>query len=134
MTDRLSRERLADRGGVEPGYVDRLAALGILTAADDGTFAASVRRVVRLVHSFDGSGITPEHIGEAIQSGQLSLGFLDQPSYDRFAGLSDTTFREVSERSDIPVDALTIVREAMGYGTASPGDRIRDDELEVVPL
>src|SRR6266516_4583308 len=94
MTDRLSRDRLADRSGVEPGYIDRLVTLGILTAAEDGTFAGSSRRVVRLVRSFDGSGITPEHIGEAIRAGQLSLAFLDQPSYEHFAGLSDTTFQE----------------------------------------
>ena len=134
MTDRLSRDRLADRSGVEPGYIDRLVTLGILTAAEDGTFAGSSRRVVRLVRSFDGSGITPEHMGEAIRAGHLSLAFLDQPSYEHFAGLSDTTFQEVSERSGIPVGLLMMTREAIGYGIASPEDRMRDDELEAVPL
>ena len=134
MADRLSRDRLADRSGVDPGYVDRLVSLGILTAADDGTFAGSARRVVRLVRSFDGSGITPEHIGEAVRAGQLSLAFLDQPSYERFSGLSDATFQEVSERSGIPLDVLTMTREAIGYGIAAPGDRMREDELEAVPL
>src|SRR6478672_4496522 len=83
MGDRLSRDRLADRSGVDPEYLDRLVSLGILTMAIDGTFAGSARQVVRLVRSFDGSGITPEHIGEAVRAGQLSLAFLDQPGYER---------------------------------------------------
>ncbi|HXJ63570.1 MAG TPA: adenylate cyclase regulatory domain-containing protein [Actinomycetota bacterium] len=134
MGDRLSRERLADRSGVDPEYVDRLVSLGILTVPVDGTFAGSACQVVRLVRSFDGSGITPEHIGEAVRTGQLSLAFLDQPGYERFSGLSDTTFQEVSERSGIPLNVLTMTREAIGYGMAAPGDRMRDDELEAVPL
>jgi adenylate cyclase len=134
MTERLPRNRLADRGGVEPGYVDRLVELGILTAAEDGTFASTAHRIVRLVRSFDVSGITPEQVGEAIHAGHLSLAFLEQPSYDKFAGLSDATFQEVSDRSGIPVDLLTLTREAIGYGRASPEDRMRDDELEQVPL
>src|SRR3954463_8637081 len=48
MGDRLSRDRLADRSGVDPEYLDRLVSLGILTAAVDGTFAGSARQVVRL--------------------------------------------------------------------------------------
>jgi adenylate cyclase len=134
MTERLSRDRLATRSGVEPGYLDRLVALGILRAADDGSFPGSAHRIVRLARTFEDSGITPEHIGEAIRGGQLSLAFMDEPGYDRFSGLSDTTFREVSERSGVPVDVLTMAREAAGYGTAAPEDRMRDDELEVVPL
>jgi class 3 adenylate cyclase len=134
MGDRLSRERLADRSGVDPEYVDRLVSLGILTVPVDGTFAGSACQVVRLVRSFEGSGITPEHIGEAVRAGQLSLAFLDQPGYERFSGLSDTTFQQVSERSGIPLNVLTMTREAIGYGLAAPGDRMRDDELEAVPL
>jgi hypothetical protein len=134
MTDRLSRDRLADRSGVEPGYIDRLVALGILTGADDGTFAGSTHRIVRLVRSFDGSGITPEDIGEAIHGGQLSLAFLDQPSYGRFAGLSDTTFQEVSERSGIPIDVLTMMREAIVYDTAAPEERIARRRTRGGPL
>jgi adenylate cyclase len=134
MSERVSRDRLAIRSGVEPGYLDRLVALGILSAAEDGSFAGSAHRTVRLTRTFEGAGITPEHIGEAVRAGQLSLAFLDEPSYDRFAGLSDMTFQEVSERSGVPVDVLAAAREAMGYGTAAPGDRIRDDELEVAPL
>ena len=134
MAERLSRDRLATRSGVEPGYLDRLVALGILRAADDGSFPGSAHRIVRLARTFEDSGITPGHIGEAIRGGQLSLAFMAEPGYDRFSGLSDATFREVSERSGVPVKVLMLVREATGYSTAAPEDRMRDDELEVVPL
>jgi hypothetical protein len=47
MTGRLPRGGLAARSGVEAAYLDRLVALGILWAADDGSFAGSAQRCGR---------------------------------------------------------------------------------------
>jgi adenylate cyclase len=54
--------------------------------------------------------------------------------YDRFAGLSAHSFREVSEREEIPLELLLVVRDAIGFAQAVPEDPMREDELQLVPL
>jgi adenylate cyclase len=66
--------------------------------------------------------------------GGLSFDFLDRPVYDRFAGLSARSFREVSEREGIPLELLLVVRDAIGFAQADPDDPMREDELQLVPL
>ena len=44
------------------------------------------------------------------------------------------TFAELSERSGVPIDVLTVLRVAAGGKAAGPDDRVREDELEVLPL
>jgi hypothetical protein len=39
----------------------------------------------------------------AVRDGALSFTFLDVSAFDRFGGLSEFTFEEVSERSGIPM-------------------------------
>jgi class 3 adenylate cyclase len=126
---------LIDRAGVLPGDVIRLVALGILTPGDGprGFSRGDVRRA-RIAMSLDHAGLPLTAIAEAIRRGDLSLDFVDQPSYDRFASFADDTFREVSARAGIPLELLVVVREAMGFAQADPDDRVRETELEVVPL
>jgi adenylate cyclase len=73
-------------------------------------------------------------LGEAIGRGELSLDFVDQPGYDRFTGHEDVTFRQLSERTAIPLELLLIVREAMGSALPDPDERVREAELKVVPF
>jgi adenylate cyclase len=73
-------------------------------------------------------------IGEAVQSGWLSLDFVDTATYDRFASFSSETFGDVSARTGIPLETLCVIREASGSAAPAAGDRIREDELRVVPL
>jgi class 3 adenylate cyclase len=54
--------------------------------------------------------------------------------YDRFAAISGQTFREVAERSGVPLSLVLLVRETAGFALADPDDRMREDELDVVPL
>jgi len=117
---------------VDPGYVEVLIGLGIITPAD-GWFSAGDARRVRMIQSLERAGLPLEGMGTAVRNGDLSLDFLDLASYDRFAGLSDTTFQDLSARTGLPVELLTVVREAMGFARPEPGDTMRDDELLVVP-
>jgi adenylate cyclase len=131
---RVSPSQIADRAGVEPGYVTRLTELGILEQSEDGLLRDRDVRRVRIVQTLEGSGLPLEGLGQAIRSGALSLGFIDSPSYDRWSSQSDTTFRSLSERTGIPIALLTVIREAMGSPPPDAGDRVREDELLVVPL
>jgi hypothetical protein len=66
---------------------------------------------------------------EALERGELSFAFLDLPVWDRFSGLSQQSFREVSSQEAIPLELLMVVREAIGFAQADPDDRMREDEL-----
>ena len=74
-----------------------------------------------------------EGIATAVRDGSLSFDYLDASAFDRFAEVSRTTFREVSERTGIGLDLLKVVREAVGFAEPRPEDSVRSDELSVVP-
>jgi adenylate cyclase len=129
----LMRVEAADKAGVEPEYVDRLIELGIVVPdANDRLTTGDVRRM-QLARTLEGAGIGLEALAAGLRSGRLSLGFMDTPAYQRFATLSGETFRQVSERSGVPLELLMIGREATGGAMPSPDDRMREDELVLVP-
>jgi adenylate cyclase len=129
-----SRDEAAERAGVEPGFVARLVELGILAPRDTDRFSSGDVRRVLMARSFEDAGVPLDGVGAAIGSGALSLDFLDAASYERFAALGTETFREVSDRAGIPLELLTVVRESIGLAQPSPDDRMRQDELAVVPF
>jgi adenylate cyclase len=101
--------------------------------ADSGFSSGHVRRA-SIVNSLEQSGLPLAGIAEAIRTGVIGLDFVDQPTYDRYDGLGNVTFRELSTETGVPVDLLLVIREAMGFAQAGPDDRLRDDELRVVPI
>jgi class 3 adenylate cyclase len=130
----ISQRQVAERAGVDPTYVGRLVDLGALVPARDATFSEGDARRARLFRGLERSGLPIETVLEALDRGELSFAFLDVPVYDRFAALSRKSFREVSAQEAIPLELLLVVREAIGFAHAAPDDRMRDDELRVVPI
>jgi class 3 adenylate cyclase len=126
--------RLAARAGVDIAYVERLSDLGILPNRDAEADLTGDERRIRVVVGLDRGGIPLDVLGEAIRQGHLSLDFVEQPSYDRFAGYTDRTFRALSEGTQIPLDLLMFVREASGSARPRPDDLVRETELRVVPF
>jgi adenylate cyclase len=130
----FSRQAVAERAGVDVAHVDQIVEVGIIAPGDDGRFSAGAIQRVGVVLGLERAGMSLAVVGEAIGRGDLSLDFVDQPSYRRFASVGTETFREVGARTGVPVELLMVIREAMGFAQPSPDDRIRDDELHVVPL
>ena len=133
MTVELELEQAAERAGVQPAYLLRLRELGIIREGGGAFSDGDVRRALT-ARSLEGAGISLEVLGGAIRNGALDLDFLDSEAYERFAGLSDETFREVSDRTGVPIELLMAVRESIGMAQPSPDDRMRDDELGVLPF
>jgi adenylate cyclase len=129
-----SIEVAADRAGVGPEEMARLTALGILTGDPEAGYTDSDVRRALIVEALERSGLSIEGLGELIRAGQVSLEFVDHAGYNVFAALSDTTFAHLSERTGIAVERLTVLRDVTGGKTAAPEDRVREDELEVLPL
>jgi adenylate cyclase len=129
----LSQQEIADRAGVDLAYVGRLVDLGLLRPAG-GAFSEGDARRARLFRGFEGAGLPLDALVEALEGGELSFAFLDHPVYDRFSHLSSQSFREVSIEEGVPVDLLMVVRESIGFAQPEPDDRMREDELRVVPI
>jgi adenylate cyclase len=129
-----TKQELAQRAGVDPDYLDRLVELGVLTpAGGDGFSPGDVLRA-RWLQSLERAGVPLEGVAAAIRDGALSFSFLDVGAYDRFAGLSGTTFQELSAQTGISLELLGVVREAVGFAAPRPQDQVHDNELSVVPL
>ncbi len=115
-------------------YVDRLVELAILAPARGDHFSPGDVRRVLMVQALDGAGIPPAELAAAITRGELSLAFMDTASYEKFSALAGETFAELSARTGVPLHLLTLIREAIGSAQPSPDDRVREDELAIVPF
>ena len=101
MTVPLTLEQAGERAGVEPGYLLRLHELGIIPGNGDAFSDGDVRRALT-ARSLEGAGIPLDVLGDAIRRGALNLNFLDSEAYERFVGLCDETFQQVSEHACHP--------------------------------
>ena len=128
-----TRAEVGRQAGVDPEYVHRLVELGILRPGAGDAFSLGDVRRARWVRSFEEAGVPLEGMGAAVREGALSFSYLDASAFDRFAGLGGTTFRQLSDKTGIPIDLLKVVREAVGFAEPRPEDIVRGDELSVVP-
>ncbi len=129
-----SGEDVAERAGVEPSFLVRLVDLGILAPEGPDRFSPGDVRRVLMASSLEGAGIPIDDVAGAIRHGALSLEFLDAAAYERFSAIGAETFQQVSDRTGIPLELLTVIREAIGMAQPSPDDRLREDEMAIVPF
>ncbi|HET9778993.1 MAG TPA: hypothetical protein VFP81_06885 [Propionibacteriaceae bacterium] len=134
MAEYSSRADAANRSGVDRGYIDRLIELGVLSPdSSDRLTKGDVRRA-QMAQTLENAGIALDSLAASIKRGHGDLGFMDAPAYERFGTLSDETFEGVSRRTGLPLNLLMLIREATGGATPAANDRVREDELAVVPL
>jgi adenylate cyclase len=129
-----TRQEVAQRAGVDPDFVDRLVEFGVLTPDAGGAFSPGDALRARWLQSLERAGVPLEGLASAVRDGVLSFSFLDVGAYDRFAGLSGTTFHQLSAQTGIPLELLMVVREAFGFAEPHPQDTVHHNELSVVPL
>jgi adenylate cyclase len=127
-------EDVAERAGVEPSYVVRLVDVGVLSPEENERFSPGDVRRVLMARSLEDAGIPLDEVVAAIHHGALSLAFADAAGFERFAGLAAETFRQVTDRTGIPLELLMVVREAIGMAPPAPDDRLREDEMTIVPF
>jgi adenylate cyclase len=128
--DRIAEDELVERTGFDREHLRRLADLGILERADDGTFPRREIVRARAVADLESLGVQPEGIARAIGSGYLSLGYLE--SSGRRLPRSEATFAEVAD--DLGITFATLERIYVAYGLArpAPDERILQEDLEEV--
>lgn len=123
----------ARRAGVSATDVGRMTELGLLTGSDGTYTDADVRRV-QVVALLEESGLDAGSIAQVVRTTGFSLGFIDQAGYGVFSALSDVTFGQLSHRTGLPLEQLTVLRDVTGGKAAGPDDLVREHELEILPL
>jgi adenylate cyclase len=73
-------------------------------------------------------------VAAAIQRGDLSLDFMNMSHFGRLSSHTDVTFQELAEKTKTPLELLLVIREAAGFAEPQPRDRVRENELLIVPL
>ncbi len=130
MADSL--ERTADRAGVSVAYVARLAELGLID--HDGEVGDGGVRRIQVIEALERAGMAVDGVAELVRRGRFSLDFIDAAGNNVFAALGQETFADVAGRTGVPIEVLMTIREAAGGRTPNPDDRVREDELAIVPL
>jgi adenylate cyclase len=130
----LDVSRVAERAGVEPAFVQRVRELGLLTMSGERSPAGDAVHRVQVLDVLDRGGVSLDALATVVRTGSMDLDSIDAATRGAFSALSDDTFAGVSERTGIPLDLLLAIRDAVGGPAASPDDRVREDELEIVPL
>lgn len=128
----LSIEQVAERGGVDVDYVDRLVELGALEPRD-GRFTERDVHVVALLRTWDSAGLAPESILKAVSEGELSFAFLETPAWTLPPRL-ELTYRELAVREGVPLDLILELHEAIGFEAPDPDERGREDDHVMIGL
>ena len=129
-----TREEAARRAGVSVEALDGLIEMGIVSPDSKHRFSEGNVRKVGVVYRLEAAGIPLDLLAEALQTGDLTLDFIDDPSYSVFTSFTGETFEELSIRTGIPMSLLVAIREATGSAAPFPKDRVREDEMVIVPL
>ena len=129
-----SRQEAADRAGVSIEDLDTLLELRLIAPDEDGSFSQGTVRKIGLLASLMASRLPMEFFVSGLKGGAMSVDFLDDPAYSHFSAFTRESFAEVSLRTGVPVDLLMVIREAIGWAMPEPTDRMREIELEMVPL
>ncbi len=126
-------EVAAQRAGVGATDVTRMTELGLLTGTE-GTYTDADIRRIQIVALLVESGLDIESIASVVGRSGFSIGCIDQAGYDVFSALADVTFEQLSQRTGIPLEQLTVLRDVTGGKPARPDDLVREHELEILPL
>lgn len=125
--DRIGEDELLERTGFDRDHVRRLAELGILERAEDGTYPRREIVRARVVADLEALGVAPEGIAQALSSGHLTFGYLEA-SGRRFPR-SELTFAEAAEELGIPFHSLERIYVAYGLARPSPDEHVREEDL-----
>jgi YHS domain-containing protein len=131
-SDRLTEAELAGRSGTTPDRIRELVEFGILGPDEDGTFPRRDVMRARVVAYLQGMGIGAADLGRALQSGHLTLGYLEAAG--RQHPRSAMTHEEVAEQIGLAFETLARVYVAFGLRAPQRGERVREEDLAVLDI
>jgi adenylate cyclase len=127
-------EKAARRAGVEVESVSRYAALGLIDLEGTGGFSDEDIRRIQVFQTLEQAGLPIDGVAGLVNSGRLSLGFIEAAGQYVFVPLSDRTFVEVSESTGLSMETLASIRESLGGVPPDPDDLVGEEELDILAL
>jgi hypothetical protein len=124
----------AARAGVNKDSLSRYRDLGLVGTKGEDIYSDVDIRRMQVFQMLEDAGIPIEAVATMAAEGHMSLDFIESAGRFVFVPLSDRTFGEVSAETGIPVETLSVIREALGGGSPRPEDRMGEEELAIVPL
>jgi class 3 adenylate cyclase len=129
-----SIRELAKQAEVSPDLVERLIELGAIEPKDgDEAYSSKESGRVRLLHAWEEAGLPPEDVMSLVDTGELSIDWLDTPVIARAARL-DVTFEQLCSEAEIPLTTIQALYEAIGFAPPEPTDHIRAGDRELTEL
>ncbi len=130
VADRLTEEDLAARSGASVDRLRELVQLGILEPDHHGTFPRRDVMRARLLAHLRSVGIDAEDVGRAVESGHLTLGYLEAAG--RAHPRSAITHAEASARIGLPFETLERIYVAFGLRPPPGDEAVREEDLPVL--
>ncbi|MGH8916214.1 MAG: MerR family transcriptional regulator, partial [Acidimicrobiia bacterium] len=127
-------EEAARRAGVEVEPVARYLGVGLIDVEGAGEFSDEDIRRIQVFKTLEESGLPIDGVAELVNAGHLSLGFIEAAGQYVFVPLSDRTFAEVSESTEIPMETLASIRESLGGVPPDSDDLLGEEELNILAL
>ena len=127
-------EKAASRAGVGVESVARYAGVGLIDIEKVGEFSDEDVRRIQVFQTLEQAGLPIDGVAALVNSGHLSLGFIEAAGQYVFVPLSDRTFVEVSESTGIPLETLATIRESLGGIPPDSDDLMGEEELNILAL
>ena len=128
-SDRLSEAELATRSGTTVERMRGLVEIGLLEPTEDGTFPRRDVMRARVVAYLQTMGIDADALGQALDSGHLTLGYLEAAG--RRHPRSTLTHAEAAERIGLSFESLQRLYVAFGLRSPERDEPVREEDLPV---
>jgi adenylate cyclase len=131
----LTEQDVATRAGLTLEDVRRFASLGILKPAgtDGAAYAEADVLRARLALALNGSGITPEELGQGIARGIISFDFADL-AMQAPIGLTSRSYTALADELGLSRPFLEAIRSALGASRAPADAPAREDDAELLRM
>lgn len=119
---------------MEVESVSRYAALGLIDVDSTGEFSDQDIRRIQVFQTLEQAGLPIDGVAALVNSGRLSLDFIEAAGQYVFVPLSDRTFVEVSKSTGLSMETLASIRESLGGVPPDPDDLVGEEELDILAL
>jgi adenylate cyclase len=128
--DRLTEDELSRRSASSVERIRQLVEIGILAPGADGRFPRRDVMLARVVAYLQNLGIDAADLGRALESGHLTLGYLQAAG--RQQPRSGSTHAEAADRIGLSFDILERIYVAFGLRAPAAGEQVLEDDMAVL--
>ncbi|RPI25324.1 MAG: adenylate/guanylate cyclase domain-containing protein [Actinobacteria bacterium] len=131
--EELTADEVARLAEVDRAFVDRAVAAGALGPAGGRSFTRDDAARLRVLRMWDAAGLPVASIAAAVARGDLSFGFLDNPTM-AVGDQLDVAYDVWCSRQGIDLATIQAIHESLGFTPPEGTDPARSDDIPLVGL